>query len=404
MSSDTAILGACIASRKAWEKVYDHIDAGDLSPPVGFWWTILAEAYKRDSAAGSMDKATLRSLGESRIPSPKQADTLLGVLDMDVPASPINVVTVVLELKRKNLVAEFAGAAMGGEQKKANKLLEALNSIWKADNLDEHRAEWKDSLPAAELFGSSGTASRIPFGPPSLNAKLDGGVFPGCHVVVFGRTEIGKSTFVVDAVARLLKRGKRVLYVGNEDEINRLKIRLICRTLRVKPAEAEARKEEIAVAFHQYEQLLLMTQLYNGTVDSIRERVIQFKPDVVVIDQFRNLAGPEDGQTQRMEANAIKLRALLLEFGLVGISVAQANDRSERHGQEPPVWLQTGDIDSSRVGLPGQADLIIGLGANSELKSRGQRFVSLCKNKCSAAPGSHEGFVVAFDLEYSRVS
>lgn len=377
----------------------------DFSPTTGYWWKILEEAYARDRNARSIDRTTFGLLGKQAIPSPKQEAILMAVLEgLESSVSPINTVHIALELKRKNLTAEFASASMSGDKKKADKLLSDLNAIWSADGFEQEQAEWNDARATNELFDRVGQAQRIPFGCPAINNKLGGGLLPGHHVVIFGRTEVGKSTFVIDSTVRLLKSNQRVLYIGNEDQIDILKLRVVGRYLRKTQAELEsADRSEVASAFSEAESNLLMTQLHSGGVDSIRERVLEWKPDVLVVDQIRNLTGAEDGMTQRMEQNAIKIRSLLLECGIVGVSVTQANDRSERHGQEPPVFLQTGDVDSSRVGLPAQADVMLGIGANRDMQARGERYISFAKNKCSSAQDAHTGLVVNFDLGISRV-
>lgn len=329
----------------------------------------------------------------------------MGVLEsLESSVSPNNVVYLALELKRKNLTAEFASASMSGDRKKADKLLADLNKIWSVDGFSKEKAEWHDARGTANLFERVGSAQRIPFGCPAISAKLGGGLLPGQHVVIFGRTEVGKSTFTIDSTVRMLKQDKRVLYIGNEDQIDILKLRVIGRYLRKSQQELEGmERSAVAAEFEAAETNLLMTQLHSGSVDNIRERVLEWKPDVLVVDQIRNLTGAEDGMTQRMEQNAIKLRSLLLECGLIGVSVTQANDRSERHGQEAPVYLQTGDVDSSRVGLPAQADVMLGIGANRDMQARGERYISFAKNKCSSAQDAHTGLVVNFDLSISRV-
>ena len=405
MTGDISLLAAAASSREAYDRIKDHVEAADFSPTVGFWWRVLGQAYARDRTAKSLDHKTLVELGSPQIASPKQKDSLLGVVSSMVsPASPINVVQIAIELKRKNLTAEFASASLAGEHKKASKLLASLNEIWESDSFEAKEATWRDASETSALFEKIGTDKRIPFGCPGINARLAGGLLPGHHVGIFGRTEVGKSTFVIDAAARLLKSNQRVLYVGNEDQIDILKLRMVGRYLKRTQAELESNPERAAKEFEEADSRLLMTQLYAGDVDAIHKRVIEWKPTVLVIDQFRNLSGTDDGMTQRMEANAIKLRALLLEESLIGISVTQANDRSERHGQEAPIYLGTGDIDSSRVGLPGQCDLLLGIGANSDLKARGQRYISFAKNKLSSARDAHEGVLVSFDLAISRVS
>lgn len=404
---DQDILAACMADRKAWERINEHVRAEDFTPLVGFWWKHLTAAYQRDSAAMSLDNQLLGELGQESFPSPKQKDSLLGLVSSLVPpSSPLNVVQVTLELKRRNLTAEFASASMSGDRKKADKLLKSLNEIWEIDNFEqETQAQWHDAIPTSELFARVSSDQRVAFGCPPLNSKLAGGVLPGHHIGIFGRTEIGKSTFVIDCAARLLKNNQRILYIGNEDQIDILKLRMVGRVLKKSQAELEKEPQEAAKAFEEAETRLLMTQLYQGDIEAIAKRVEDWKPTVLVIDQFRNLSGKDtEDMTRRMEGNAIKLRALLLKYGLIGISVTQANDRSERHGQEAPIYLSTGDIDSSRVGLPGQCDLLLGIGANSDLKARGQRYISFAKNKLSSARDAHEGVIVNFDLALSRVS
>jgi hypothetical protein len=108
--------------------------------------------------------------------------------------------------------------------------------------------------------------------------------------------------------------------------------------------------------------------------------------------------------TQRMEGNAIRFRSLINEYSLVGISVAQAGNRDERHNADGPLWLGAGDVDSSRVGLPAQVDLMLGIGRNSDLDARSQRAVSICKNKLYSGPEAREGFIVSVDFARSIIT
>jgi hypothetical protein len=49
--------------------------------------------------------------------------------------------------------------------------------------------------------------------------------------------------------------------------------------------------------------------------------------------------------------------------------------------------LDDGDIDSSNTGIPGAADVLIGIGMTEQLESAGLRMLSLCKNKASFVHG-----------------
>jgi len=118
---------------------------------------------------------------------------------------------------------------------------------------------------------------------------------------------------------------------------------------------------------------------------------------VLVLDQIRNLAGSEDAMTQRMEHNAIRFRSLLSREHLIGISVTQSR-------ANVGLYLSADDVDSSKVGLPGTVDLMLGVSATPDMLSRGLRMISFAKNKLASGPQSREPLTVKFNLEQSRVS
>ena len=62
--------------------------------------------------------------------------------------------------------------------------------------------------------------------------------------------------------------------------------------------------------------------------------------------------------------------------------------------------MDLGDVDYSNTGIPGQADLMIGLGANDNHKAAGEIVISLPKNKVSAV---HEAFAVSTEPHLSKI-
>lgn len=400
------ILSAAIADRGAYDKIERHLDYKEFSPHVGFWWQRLGEYYARDRKAASADRAVLLSLGESRITNPKHREAILAALPADGGgASAPNVVAAALSLLRSNRSAEFASAAMAGDTKKATLLLEILNDLWtKEDFEDESTVIYASAID--DIFLKVGAGKRIPILPEALNVRVGGGVLAGHHILVFGRTEIGKSTFVINLVAGFLRQKQRVLYVGNEDPIDSIKARMLCRVTGKSMAEVEQDKEA-AIALYKRrgaEELLRLVHMQPGSIEEIAAECEEFRPQVLVLDQIRNIGSNEDGITRRIEDNAIRFRALLGRFGMVGVSVTQASDKSDKNNADLPTWLTAGDVDSSRVGLPGTADLMLGIGGNNDLISRGQRTLSICKNKLHSGPQSREGLIVSFDLARSVVS
>ena len=80
---------------------------------------------------------------------------------------------------------------------------------------------------------------------------------------------------------------------------------------------------------------------------------------------------------------------------MVVVSVTQAGDSAHNKAA-----LDLGDVDFSNTGIPAQADVMIGLGANQNHKDAGELVISLPKNKVSAI---HEAFAVTTEPHLSKI-
>lgn len=401
---DTSILGACIQSRSAYNSIEGIVNEKDFSPPVQFWYGLLREFYRRDSSCDHASVDILREVGKARITNPKQVDALISVLsDSAANTSASNIVALCLDLRRRNIILELATCTGSGDTKQANKLFTELVDIW--DKQDGKKSEIEYARDWSSLDEVIGAHKRIPLGIKSLDDRIGGGALSGNHILVFGRTEIGKSCFTLSLTANLVRAGQRVLYIGNEDEINGLKGRVRLALLgwtedRLKqlPKKAERLLTEMVG------DRLTMVRMTPGSISELSDLVAKHSPSVLILDQIRNLDGPEDGMTRKMEANAIRFRSLLGKARLLGISVSQAGDRSQGHDTDGPLYLSAGDVDSSRVGLPGQTDLMLGIGSNRDLMARGTRMISFCKNKLFSGVRSREPLMLRFDTATCRVT
>lgn len=407
---DGNIVAAAIKSRRAYDRVSRFVDPSEFTPMGSYWWKLVAEWYSADPDAAGADIALLKERG-LRKANPKQRETMEAWLDDLPPAiSPANVSQELLDLKRIAKGNELAAACHSGEC---------------AEKLARLAQEHLDLLKSTEIGGSKvrrtmnvnamreklAAANRIPLAPMKLQERT-GGAVPGDHIVIFGRPEAGKSCFAINMTAGFIKTGHRVLYIGNEESTDKTLDRLICNLANC-TSQQQADKPELAYARATQrglrilengdldpEGLLHIYHMEPGSVPEIEELVMEIKPEVLVVDQFLNLSASGDKNTQKMEQNAKDLRALLARYDVVGVSVTQAGDRTERHGQVPPAWLGMGDVYGSRTGLPAQADLMIGLGFDSEMERHGVRAVSLPKNKLG---GNHDGFTVNVDFAKTKL-
>lgn len=402
MQFDGQLIAAAIQSRKAWEKVAAHFSVNDFSAISKVWLPLITEWYTRDPLAQSVDRSALTELGKTRI-APKHQDMLLGFI-RDLPEAPSaeNLVHVALEFKRFAVAQQLGAALAGADEKRIAELLPQYDALRKATTLEvgKKRAEWQDAAAIEQLFEEVGSKNRIPIAPSKLNERAGGGALPGDHIIIFGRPEMGKSTVAVNMGMSFVRREIRTMYIGNEDKIGKLKARGASRLTGMTFAEMEADPEKRNKLFRERggEDFLLMTQLAHGSISAIAKRVEEWQPQVLIIDQIRNLqsGSKTDGMTTKLEALGIEVRALLLDYGLIGVSVTQAGPTSN-------LWLELDDMDSTKTGLPAQADLIVGVNANEEMLRQNQRALSVPKNKLSSADDAHEGFIVNVDKHRSRV-
>lgn len=399
---DGQLVAAAIASREAWEKVNPFLVPEDFTPQGAFWWKLVGEWYERDRQAASVDSSALSNLGLARIPNPKHRETIMGFMgSLPTAVSPSNSALVALELKRQNVGLELAAAIASHDDKKLHRLVPLYAELRAATELRNRRqVRYEMAVPVGELFDKVGSAQRIPLYPSVLNSRTNGGALPGHHIVIYGRPEIGKSTIVLNLACGLAVAGnQRVLYVGNEDQINLLKARAVGRVCGMTSQEVEQRKDEAIRLYTERggEERLRFLQMFDGSMDDLREPIEEFEPTVLIVDQIRNVIGDGDGLTQRLEENGQSGRRLLLEYKMIGVSVAQAGASAEGKA-----WLGMNDLADSKTGLQGTADLLIGVGANAEMQARSQRGLSLSKNKLSSAPNAHEGILV--DVDYARCS
>lgn len=396
---DTSILSACMDSREAYNKVCDHVDTDELSPQGAVWWPIIKSWYDKDSKAKKIDRDLLRDKGK-RVMDARHHDSLLGWYD-DLPAStsPDNVADELLALKRGQ-----QGLILCSEiqklQDKPDKLIPRMDQyieLLKASSLGVSRSTEASFDTMMDTLDDS---HKLPIAPSKLN-DVTGGAVPGDVILIFARPEMGKSLFAVNMACGFAKTGHKVLYIANEEHIDKYYMRMACNLLNTTEDKIKERPEEAKKALMERGlQNIVARHLEPGTVPEIEALVEDHKPSVLFVDQIRNLDSPGKNLTEKMETSAKQLRNMMSRHSCVGVWVTQAGDKTERYGQEAPFALAMSDIDSSRTGLPAAADLIIGIGATNDHKVSNKRFLSLPKNKLGNV---HTGFLVEVDEGRSRV-
>jgi predicted ATP-dependent serine protease len=305
-----------------------------------------------------------------------------------------------LELKRTVAYHKLAAALEEGQERDSIiELADAHHQLLHTTELGAAELSWDTGDDQIDL--AADPKGRIALYPASLSERLEGGVLPGTFIVVFGRPEAGKTLFCVNQIAGWLRDGKRVLYLSNEEPHKRTRARVRNNLAGMNKFEcAKFAEEAWRRARGKGWENFFSTQLYPGSVQEIERAIEQTQPDCVVVDQMRNLQGSHTKggtRAQTLDKIASELRQLWTKHGVVGVGTGQAHAPD---GSAPKVWLGIEDFDESRTGVPGQADVMIGIGCDAAMAAHNQRALSLPKNKIS---GIHEGVLVTFDTQRSKV-
>lgn len=400
MNYEKKLLAAAIHDRKVWTLVSKHLGDSEFTEPGRRIFETITAYYTRDPEAASCDLETLTNLVLQSATNPKHKETFKAIMDglAAVKVSGVNVVSEILGAKRESVAARLSTALAAGEEySTVQPLLSEYDRLSTADSLEEDKESELLVAPGPEvIFGGGDEGQKVlKMYPKALNDRLRGGMLAGHHVVVFARPEMGKTAFLVNLTAGFLRQKLKVLYLCNEEPVEDLALRMVNRlSLRTYDEVMASPKEAYELAMKKGYGNLYMKRLSPGTVREIEQLVSEVKPDVLIVDQLRHIKTKEENKTQQLEQAANGVRTIVGRHKCLGISVTQAGDSASGKAV-----LDMGDVDSSNTGIPGTADLMIGIGANKDDEASNRRVLSLCKNKRS---GNHEFFPVRIQPELSK--
>jgi len=383
MAGELRVLASIIRDRKAYDRITPHLGAGEFSEHAKVILGHVSDYYDRDPDAKSVDPELLARTLERGLPNPKHQelfkDMLAKVVALEV--SPANVTEDFVAVRREATGMKLASAlAAGASQEKVLPLLEEYDQWLDSSRLSAGRNVFTgvSVLDIAKARTAEGALIKVL--PRALNEKLDGGLMRGHHVIVFGRPNMGKTTFAVNAGAGFLSQGLRVLHCGNEEPMFDVMLRYVGRL-------ADMTKHEVLDNPVQADQLaraagydrLVLVGLTPGTPREIEALAREYKPDVIIIDQLRKLhvgKGATENFTRQLDEASAAMRTVGQRANALVVSFTQAGDSAEGKAV-----VGMGDVDSSNTGIPANADILIGMGGNASDLQMGRRVLNLIKNK-----------------------
>lgn len=395
---ENKILKACILDRGCYTIIADNnlFSSGVSLAKIIF--EEIAKYYARDEAATAVDlDILLRVLGKKY---PKQDEIFREWANRieRLQVSPANVTLYVASMREAKVLEEIQIAAQRGESSKVMTLAQSLQGL-EVTNDAAASYEVYTGADISNMLVKHKRENLIRVYPSSLNDALDGGLPKGINTncLIFAETEVGKSLFGINLAYGFCKQGLKVAYLNNEESVERMLLRFMIRfcshggqiTTKQDLQENYTACHERAVE-SGWENLSVVP-LGPGNTGDLKTWAGS-GVDCLIIDQLLNLESGQDDSLAAKSTVSKALRSVGKNNNIITVGLAQANIRKDKFGNtNPKLILDKGDVYGSNVAVPGDLDLMIGLGINEEFQQKDYRYVNICKNKVS---GRNIGFPV----------
>jgi len=390
------LLAAICKSRGAHEQLMGiGADSRDFSETGQVVFDAASEQYARDADSQTVARDILATQIERRYGKGSMADSVMAFVDrFPRDVSKVNVIEEYRLLRLARVSTELASKLASGHHGEET---EQQLAVYRALVAGETGEEFKERLTEDDF--SEDDSDRIMLYPKSLSTYIGKGVKRGHNVTIYGRPNSAKSMLALNNAAVLLRKGYKVLYIANEEPAQDITLRLLARMTRI-PMEdlvddPNARSAAFKDAEPHYRNWVL---LHKGEVTArdIKRQAARLNPDVIIVDQLKNVHVAEDNRALQLDKLARQVREIGIDYNAVTISVTQAGESAEGK-----LVLGMCDVEWSNTGIPGAADLMIGIGVNDEFKSTDRRMLTIAKNKVK---NEHGSFPVWIDPNYTVIS
>lgn len=201
--------------------------------------------------------------------------------------------------------------------------------------------------------------------------------------------------FALNQAAIACSNGYRVLYVANEEPAQDITRRLLSRMAGIEIEKLHDLKAIEAALKHVGEKYYnwFLFHKAGATAQDIARQAAKLRPDFIIVDQLKNVAVSDDNRALQLDKLARQVRELGIAYNCVTMSVTQAGESGNNK-----LVLGMSDVEWSNTGIPGAADLMIGIGVNEEYMNQNKRMISLPKNKIN---GVHKALPVWIDPSHT---
>lgn len=281
-------------------------------------------------------------------------------------------------LQERSLAYDMALVAIDVSEgrKEASELFQMVSKFESTEQIEDVTFV-TDSLE--ELYNETVHTPGLRWRLTSLNKSL-GSLRKGDFGFIFARPETGKTTFLASEITFFAEQCERpILWFNNEEQGNKVKVRLYQATLGVSLAELYSDRVRSEARF--LEKTKGNIKLFDSATATRRqiEKICRdMKPALIIFDQIDKVKGFDaDRNDLRLGAIYIWARELAKQYCPV-IGVCQSDVSGE--GKK---WLTMDNVAESKTSKQAEADFIIGIGKTHDQGMEYLRYLHLSKNKLS---------------------
>ncbi|MHC4649217.1 MAG: DnaB-like helicase C-terminal domain-containing protein, partial [Planctomycetota bacterium] len=140
--------------------------------------------------------------------------------------------------------------------------------------------------------------------------------------MIYGRPNSAKTMLSLNNAACLAKNGYKVLYVANEEPPVDLTRRLLSRMSKIdidKLEDPDTLRQAFDAGGKAYKKNWVLLHRAGCTYQDIRRACARIRPDVIIVDQLKNVHVNEDNRALQLDRLARQVRELGIEFNAVTI-------------------------------------------------------------------------------------
>lgn len=396
------IVKAALKSRDAFELIQEYLNPKSYSREYQLLLGKIKEYYDRDSSTREVNCDIFVEILTNSVPNVTHQQRFKDMVDeaVHLDSSVENIEELIISA-RKGEVSDKLSVMLANRDPKAAELIEEYTKLDSLSSLSELSSSEIELIRPEDMASviediTTGTGTLKLF-PLALDRRVGSGVRGGHHITTFATPEMGKSALNITLAAGFAKQGARGLYFINEDPAKNIYFRLLsCMSgmgrneIQANPTLAMDRALQAGI------ENITIVSLTPGTLNEIDATIDGEGAEWSVLDQLLNVKVKAESRTNELEVAARGYRNILKKRNIIGVSTTQGGDSAEGKAV-----LTMGDVYMSNTGIPGAADVMLGIGASSEQLSQGYRTISVPKNKIN---GDHNPVVVRFNPYLSRYS